>query len=87
MDGKLESPNGLKVICIELESFDYFSDITKWAREHEYEPMSMSRWVGMDIFRILWWHGQNIFRISLWHIRMMWKILFHVYMDESQKMD
>jgi hypothetical protein len=27
------------------------------------------------------------FRISLCHRRMTWKIFFHMYMDESQKMD
>jgi hypothetical protein len=26
-------------------------------------------------------------KISLCHVRMTWKIFFHMYMDESQKMD
>jgi hypothetical protein len=30
---------------------------------------------------------KNIIKISLCHIGMMWKIFFHVYMDESHKMD
>ncbi len=43
----------------------------------------MSLWVGINILRIFWWCGQNILKISLCHIRMMWKIFFHMYMDEN----
>jgi hypothetical protein len=31
--------------------------------------------------------GQIILRISLCHIGMTWKIFYHMYMDESNKMD
>jgi hypothetical protein len=48
-----------------------------WAYEQEW-----IFWKG-----IFWWRGQKIFRISLCHVRMMWKIFFHVYMDENHKMD
>jgi hypothetical protein len=40
----------------------------------------------MDFWNILIM-GQNILKISLSHIGMMWKIFFHMYMDESHKMD
>jgi len=53
----------------------------------EHVSLSMSLWVGLDIFGIFWWQGQNIFRISLSHVGMMWKMFFHMYMDESHKMD
>ncbi len=59
----------------------------KWTHEHECEFVNMNMWVGMDIFGIFWWQGHNILRIPLCHIRMTWKIFFHMYMDESHKMD
>jgi hypothetical protein len=31
--------------------------------------------------------GTTLLRITLCHIGMTWKIFFHMYMDESHKMD
>jgi hypothetical protein len=58
--------------------------MTLWS---EHMSMNIDLWVGMDIFGIFWWPGQNILKISLCHLRMTWKIFFHIYMDESHKMD
>ncbi len=59
----------------------------EWTPEHEHELVCMNLWAGMDIFRIFWWWGQNIFKIFLCHVGMTWKIFYHMYMDESHKMD
>jgi hypothetical protein len=50
------------------------NDANKWTCEHECKPMSMSLWVGTNIFGIFWWWGQNILKISLCHVRMTWQI-------------
>jgi hypothetical protein len=49
----------------------------------EHVSMNMNLWAGTNIFGIFWWQGQNIFRIPLCRIGMTWKIIFHMYMDES----
>jgi hypothetical protein len=69
------------------ESSHIVNNVMKQACKHEREPMCMNLWVGMDIFGIFWWSKQNITKISLCHVGMMWKIFFHMYMDESHKMD
>ncbi len=52
---------------------------------NEHVSVSMSMWTRTNIFGILWWWGQNIFKISLCHAIMMWKIFFHMYMDEMSR--
>jgi hypothetical protein len=61
------------------------NDVTKWGCECERELVSMSLWVGMNIFGIFQWWGQYFYNIFM-PCRNDMEIFFHMYMDEI-KMD
>jgi hypothetical protein len=67
---------GVGALC----SWKVDNDTMKRARQHEHVSKNGYFW---NILMI----GTKSFRISLCHVRMMWKIFFHMYMDESHKMD
>jgi hypothetical protein len=58
-----------------ISSLQQHFKASMWAWACEHEPMSRNGY---------FW---NILRTSLCHVRMTWKIFFHMYMDESHKMD
>jgi hypothetical protein len=58
------------------------NNVTKQAHECEHEPVSKNGYIwNILMIRIVF------FRISLCHVGMTLKIFFHMYMDESHKMD